>query len=81
MKLSDIEAGLQRVMAQTGDSAPEHIISSEKPGSDYLPETDTFDTWFSSGQWPLVTVKDGEHFPTDFMGTASEIPLNFGYRE
>ena len=73
MKLSDIEAGLQRVMAQTGDSAPEHIISSEKPGSDYLPETDTFDTWFSSGQWPLVTVKDGEHFPTDFMGTASEI--------
>ena len=73
IKLADIESGLQRVMAKTGEDAAEYIISSEKPDGEYLPETDTFDTWFSSGQWPLVTVKEGEHFPTDFMGTAAEI--------
>jgi valyl-tRNA synthetase len=42
-------------------------------------DTDTFDTWFSSGQWPHVTLqslgkKDYETFyPTDVMETAGEI--------
>lgn len=70
--LADIEKGLQKVIAQPDC---EYVVSEEKPGSDYLPETDTFDTWFSSGQWPLVTMqgKDSDRFPTDFMGTQSEI--------
>jgi valyl-tRNA synthetase len=39
---------------------------------------DTFDTWFSSGQWPFATLKskkgDFENFyPTDVMETAGEI--------
>ena len=41
----------------------------------YLPETDTFDTWFSSGQWPVVTLggEEEKRLPTDFMGTLSDI--------
>ena len=54
------------------------IVSKEEPinGQDWIQETDTFDTWFSSGQWPLVTLKDDEYktrFPTDVMGTLSDI--------
>lgn len=42
-------------------------------------DTDTFDTWFSSGQWPYLTLKtnkpdDFEKFyPTDVMETAYDI--------
>jgi valyl-tRNA synthetase len=42
-------------------------------------ETDTFDTWFSSGQWPFATLgyPDGKDFkrfyPTQVMETAGEI--------
>jgi len=42
-------------------------------------DTDTFDTWFSSGQWPFATLrfpndKDFKTFyPTDVMETAGEI--------
>ena len=76
VKLSEIEAGLQKVNASAEPDEPEYVVSFEKPKGDYLPETDTFDTWFSSGQWPLVTLKDDEfktHFPTDMMGTLADI--------
>jgi valyl-tRNA synthetase len=42
-------------------------------------DTDTFDTWFSSGQWPLLTLNfpNGEDFktyyPTDVMETGSDL--------
>jgi valyl-tRNA synthetase len=42
-------------------------------------ETDTFDTWFSSGQWPYATLKNtGEKdfetfYPTQVMETAADI--------
>ncbi len=42
-------------------------------------DTDTFDTWFSSGQWPFATLgyPDGNDFknfyPTDVMETGSDI--------
>jgi valyl-tRNA synthetase len=42
-------------------------------------DTDTFDTWFSSGQWPLATLAfpDGKDFkdfyPTQTMETAADI--------
>lgn len=77
IKLEEIEKGLQKVYALTGPSEPEIKISKEKPTNGmYLPETDTFDTWFSSGQWPLVTLKleeSKDRFPTDTMGTLSDI--------
>lgn len=42
-------------------------------------DTDTFDTWFSSGQWPLLTLDfpDGKDFkqfyPTDVMETGRDL--------
>ncbi|MBP7832227.1 MAG: valine--tRNA ligase [Candidatus Levybacteria bacterium] len=42
-------------------------------------DTDTFDTWFSSGQWPYLTLKTGnpsdfeKFYPTDVMETAYDI--------
>jgi valyl-tRNA synthetase len=76
--LSEIENGLQKVQVKTGAEQPKYLVAEQKPndGKMYIPETDTFDTWFSSGQWPLVTLKEEEYksrFPTDFMGTLSDI--------
>ncbi|OGK63175.1 valine--tRNA ligase [Candidatus Roizmanbacteria bacterium RIFOXYA1_FULL_41_12] len=70
---SQIEAGLQELSAPVGS---DYTISVTKPEGQYLQETDTFDTWFSSGQWPLVTLKAEEYayrFPTDVLGTLSDI--------
>lgn len=45
----------------------------------YRQETDTFDTWFSSGQWPyatLMTTGEDDYdtfYPTTIMGTARDI--------
>ncbi len=42
-------------------------------------DEDTFDTWFSSGQWPLITTgyPDGKdyarHYPTDVMETGHDL--------
>jgi valyl-tRNA synthetase len=73
VSVQTIAQGLQSLIAS---SEAEYVISVDSPGDDYLPETDTFDTWFSSGQWPLVTLKGEEfadRFPTDFIGTLHEI--------
>lgn len=57
----------------------ETVIAAESPGEGWVRETDTFDTWFSSGQWPFATLgyPDGEDFknfyPTQVMETAGEI--------
>jgi valyl-tRNA synthetase len=72
----EIRDGLQTIIAPAG---AECVVSSEKPGEGYLQETDTFDTWFSSGHWPLVTLKypDSEDFkkfyPTSVLETGWEI--------
>ncbi len=69
----EIENGLQSVTASANS---EYIVRVDKPKGRVLPETDTFDTWFSSGQWPIVTLKEEEfetRFPTDLMGTLSDI--------
>ncbi len=53
--------------------------SVESPGDGWTKDGDTFDTWFSSGQWPLMTTgyPDGtdyaNHFPTDLMETGHDI--------
>jgi valyl-tRNA synthetase len=41
-------------------------------------DTDTFDTWFSSGQWPLLALAypnktDMVHYPTDVMETGRDL--------
>jgi valyl-tRNA synthetase len=51
----------------------------EVSGKTYKREEDTFDTWFSSGQWPFVTtghLDDGElaaMYPLSVMETGSDI--------
>ncbi|HEY2004304.1 MAG TPA: valine--tRNA ligase [Candidatus Saccharimonadia bacterium] len=47
-------------------------------GKTYRRDSDTFDTWFSSGQWPLATLKfpspDSQRFyPTSVMETGADI--------
>ncbi len=72
----EIESGLQKLMAPKD---ARHIISENKPAGQFLQSTDTFDTWFSSGQWPLVTLGypnslDFKYFyPTSVLETGWEI--------
>jgi len=74
--LEEIRHGLQRLMV--GKNAT-YIVDQNSPGDRFLQETDTFDTWFSSGQWPLVTLgypnsEDFNYFyPTSVLETAWEI--------
>jgi len=64
----------------------EAIVSKQKPskcpkckGANLEQDTDVFDTWFSSGQWPFLTLgypkgKDFKGFyPTDVMETGSDL--------
>lgn len=57
----------------------EVFIGNESPGEGWRKETDTFDTWFSSGQWPFATLGYPEnndfkkYYPTSVMETAGEI--------
>lgn len=70
---AEIASGLQKLIAP---KTAEYVIKKDKPEGYFLQETDTFDTWFSSSQWPLVTLKEEEYktrFPTDMMGTSSDI--------
>ena len=55
------------------------VTSCAKCGGDVVKDQDTFDTWFSSGQWPFATLgypdsKDFKTFySTDVMETAGDI--------
>ncbi|MDQ3014237.1 MAG: valine--tRNA ligase [bacterium] len=60
--------------------SPESAVTScEKCGDEMRKDTDTFDTWFSSGQWPLIVLNypEGKDFttfyPTDVMETGSDL--------
>jgi len=56
------------------------VTEGEAPNGDgWEQDTDTFDTWFSSGQWPFVTLqtaKQGDFakfYPTAVLETAADI--------
>ena len=55
------------------------IKTCETCGSEVRQDPDTFDTWFSSGQWPFITLDypNGDDFktyyPTTVMETAADI--------
>jgi valyl-tRNA synthetase len=57
----------------------EWAASLESPGEGWTKDTDTFDTWFSSGQWPLITTgfpsgsDYGTYYPTDVMETGHDL--------
>jgi valyl-tRNA synthetase len=55
-------------------------VGEEKPeGDGWVKDQDTFDTWFSSGQWPFAVLGYDNHddfknfYPTQVMETAGEI--------
>lgn len=72
----EICAGLQTL---TAPMDTEYVVSTTQPGPSYIQETDTFDTWFSSGQWPLVVLdypngKNFERFyPTSVLDSMWDI--------
>lgn len=67
------------IATQSGGQVPDYVVSETSPGEGYTQETDTFDTWFSSGQWPVLTLKLGKkqdfeaYYPTNVMETAYDI--------
>ncbi len=71
--------GIRMPVWYTDESKTEYVISETSPGERYIQETDTFDTWFSSGQWPVVTLKTNKpgdfdaYYPTDVMETGYDI--------
>ncbi len=63
----------------TGNLSDETAPDSPCPcGGTFVADTDTFDTWFSSGQWPLLALgypekRDMAHYPTDVMETGRDL--------
>lgn len=58
-----------------GEENEEIKVQKEKPnGDEWIQDTDTFDTWFSSGQWPLLTLgfPNGKDFKTFYPTTVME---------
>ena len=72
------------VWFKKGTEKNEFVVAKKSPGKDYEQETDTFDTWFSSSQWPVVTLRSGlrirkertlfeKFYPTSLMETGYDI--------
>lgn len=57
----------------------EYRIGTESPGEGWVKDADTFDTWFSSGQWPFATLGYPDspdfkrYYPTTVMETGADI--------
>ncbi len=76
----EIKQGLQTLTAPKDASYTiEKDACPDCKSSELLQETDTFDTWFSSGQWPLTALRypDSEDFkyfyPTSVLDTLWDI--------
>jgi len=53
-----------------------YVGENEPAGEGWKKDPDTFDTWFSSGQWPYATLKTTsclKFYPTDVMETGYDI--------
>lgn len=54
-----------------------HVGLTKPEGDDWIQDDDVLDTWFSSGQWPYVTLKVHEllngYYPTQVMETGWDI--------
>ncbi len=67
------------VWYKNGGNKSDFVVSKKSPGDEYVQESDTFDTWFSSGQWPVVTLKTNKekdfeyYYPTAVMNTGYDI--------
>lgn len=77
-----IKRNLQHLDVGTwADGGAPWVVSIAQPNDDglWIQETDTFDTWFSSGQWPVVTLQTNgiaifeKFYPTSVMETGYDI--------
>ncbi len=74
--LAEVKQGLQSLRANIDAT---YTVATNSPGENYIQETDTFDTWFSSGQWPYTTLKTNNSgdfnrfYPTAVMETGYDI--------
>lgn len=67
--ISEIQSGLQSLFAPVDVKYSLSESEAKNISFNVLQETDTFDTWFSSGQWPYSTLgweANGQHHP-DFL--------------
>ena len=81
--LDEITQGIQRVyvpLYESEKNQPEIFVGKERPKKgQWIQETDTFDTWFLSGQWPLTALgypdsPDFKYFyPTSVLDTLWDI--------
>lgn len=81
--IKEIKNGLQQVTVfehKKEDGQVRYIVNQTEPKEgEWIQETDTFDTWFSSGQWPVLTLKTGKpgdfeyYYPTSVMETGYDI--------
>ena len=81
--LDEVKAGLQQIIVPENkekSSQVKYVVSETEPKEGrWIQETDTFDTWFSSGQWPVLTLKTGKpgdfdhYYPTNVMETGYDI--------
>lgn len=71
-----------KICVECGDGFPDlndSLTSCPTCGGGVVKDTDTFDTWFSSGQWPFATLgyphsEDyKKYYPTQMMETGADI--------
>jgi valyl-tRNA synthetase len=78
LKEYSLEEIKQNIQSINADISVPYSVSIEDPGSGeddktFIQETDTFDTWFSSSQWPVVTLKNtGKAFQKNNVSTDFE---------
>jgi valyl-tRNA synthetase len=66
VNFDEVKSGLQSLLAPIGSKFYLSEKDALQSGPNVLQETDTFDTWFSSGQWPYSTLgwePDGNNSP------------------
>lgn len=75
--LEKITNGLQTLRASA--SVPYQVSKTNPKKGNWIQETDTFDTWFSSSQWPVTALKNAQlgdferFYPTQVMETGYDI--------
>ncbi len=80
LKKHDLEFIVENLQTLRAKQAVPYRISTDKPSEGcWIRETDTFDTWFSSSQWPVTALKNAKSndferfYPTQVMETGYDI--------
>ena len=80
LKKHSLETIVKNLQTLRADISVPYQLSEQIPEKDnWIQETDTFDTWFSSSQWPITTLKNSKpgdferFYPTQVMETGYDI--------